>query len=59
MKIQTISFFAQILKDIPRLEFNNIVQKHQADRFSKRFTAWDQFIAMLGVNLAVRNHCVK
>lgn len=34
MKIQTISFFAQIIKQIPRLEFNNIVQKHQADRFS-------------------------
>ena len=47
MKIQTISFFAQIIKQIPRLEFNNIVQKHQADRFSKRFTAWDQLIAML------------
>ena len=47
MKIQTIFFFAQIIKHIPRLEFNNIVQKHQADRFSKRFTAWDQLIAML------------
>ena len=47
MKIQTISFFAQIIKHIPRLEFNNIVQKHHGDRFTKKFTAWDQLIAML------------
>ena len=47
MKSQTISFFAQIIKHIPRLEINNIVKKHQANRFSKRFTAWDQLISML------------
>lgn len=40
MKIQTISFFAQIIKHIQRLEFMNIIQKHQADRFFKCRGSW-------------------
>lgn len=41
------SIFSQILKLIPRLEFEAAVQKHQAERHARGFSSWAQMIAML------------
>jgi Transposase DDE domain/Domain of unknown function (DUF4372) len=41
------SIFSQILKLIPRLEFQAAVQKHEAERHARGFSSWAQMIAML------------
>ena len=41
------SIFAQILELFPRGEFEGAVQKHKAERHSRGFSSWGQFIAML------------
>jgi hypothetical protein len=40
------SVFHQILKLIPRAEFQQLADKHGSDRRSKGFSSWDQFVAM-------------
>lgn len=50
--IRTASLFSQLLKVIPRGEFARLVQKHQAERHSKGFTCWTQFVGMLFCQLA-------
>lgn len=47
MKTMPISFFAQIIKLIPRGTFDKIVKEEKSDRFSKRLLSWDHLIAML------------
>ena len=42
-----ISFFAQIIKLIPRGTFDKIVKEEKADKYSKKLLSWDQLIAML------------
>ena len=41
------SIFSQVLKLIPRADFDTAVRKHQAERNAKGFTCWGQFVAML------------
>ena len=41
------SIFSQLLQLFPRLEFEQLVQKHRAERHARGFTCWGQFIAML------------
>lgn len=41
------SIFSQILKLIPRLEFEAAVQKHEAEWHARGFSSWAQMIAML------------
>lgn len=41
------SIFSQILYLFPRLEFEQLVRQHQAQRHARGFTCWGQFIAML------------
>jgi len=41
------SIFSQILQLIPRLEFESAVRQHNAERHSRGFNSWGQFIAML------------
>jgi hypothetical protein len=41
------SIFSQLLQLFPRLEFEQAVKKHQAERGAKGFTSWGQFVAML------------
>jgi hypothetical protein len=41
------SIFSQVLKLIPRGDFDAAVRKHQAERNAKGFTSWGQFVAML------------
>jgi hypothetical protein len=41
------SIFSQVLKLIPRADFDAAVREHQAERNAKGFTCWGQFVAML------------
>jgi DDE family transposase/uncharacterized protein DUF4372 len=41
------SIFSQILQLFPRLEFEEAVQQHKAERHARGFSSWGQFIAML------------
>lgn len=41
------SIFSQILKLIPRGDFDAAVRKHRAERNAKGFTSWGQLVAML------------
>ena len=52
------SIFSQLLQLFPRLEFEQAVKKHQADRGAKGFTSWGQFIAMLFCQLG-RAHTLR
>jgi len=44
---QFSSIFSQLLQLFPRLEFQHLVKKTQAERHTKGFTSWSQFVAML------------
>ena len=46
------STFSQVLQLIPRDSFEAAVQKHQAERHSRGFSSWGQFVAMLFCQLA-------
>jgi len=50
--VRVVSIFGQLLSLFPRMEFQRAVTKHQAERYSKGFTCWDQFVAMLFCQLA-------
>ena len=41
------SIFSQVLQLFPRLEFEQAVKQHQAERSAKGFGSWGQFVAML------------
>lgn len=41
------SVFYQILKLVPRTEFQQLVDRHGSDRRSKGFSSWSQFVAMI------------
>ena len=41
------SIFSQILRLVPRTEFQAAVREHQAERHARGFSSWTQFIAML------------
>ena len=41
------SIFGQILKIFPRLQFDVFVRDTHASKYSKGFSCWDQFVAML------------
>ena len=50
--VRTASLFSQILSEIPRIEFERLVNKHGTERRSKGFTSWNQLVAMLFCHLA-------
>jgi hypothetical protein len=52
MSIRHASLFSQILSLISRHEFAGHVNDLKADRHSKGFSCWDQFVAMLFCQLA-------
>ena len=41
------SIFSQLLQLFPRLEFEQVVRAHQAQRHMRGFPCWGQFVAML------------
>jgi len=49
------SIFSQLLKLIPRADFDAAVHKHAAERNAKGFTCWGQFVAMLFCQLGSVN----
>jgi hypothetical protein len=48
----TTNLFSQILQIVPRLTFARLVHQCQAERNTKGFSSWDQFVAMLFCQLA-------
>jgi len=50
--VKTASLFSQVLSLFPRLEFEQAVRQHQAERYAKGLTCWQQFVAMLFCQLA-------
>ena len=52
------SMFSQILKLIPRIEFERIVKATNAEHRSKGFTSWGQFVTMLFCQLG-RAHSLR
>lgn len=46
-----ITTFQQILKGLPRGEFDKLVRKHNADKYCKRFGHWQHLIAMVYAQL--------
>lgn len=45
--VRTASLFSQILRLVDRFEFARLARVHHANRFTKRFGAWDHFVAMV------------
>jgi len=50
--VRVASLFSQLLSLFPRLEFEQLAQKHQAEKGAKGFDCWTQFVAMLFCQLA-------
>ena len=45
--VRSTSLFGQLLELFPRNEFYRAVRHHNAERYAKGFTCWEQFVAML------------
>ncbi len=52
------SIFSQLLQLFPRLEFEQAVRQHQADRHLCGFPCWGRFVAMLFCQLG-RAHSLR
>lgn len=52
------SIFSQLLQLFPRIEFEQAVRKHQAERHARGFACWGQFVAMLFCQLG-RAHSLR
>lgn len=50
--VRTASLFSQLLDLFPRNQFQRSVKAHRAERYTKGFTCWEQFVAMLFRQLA-------
>lgn len=50
--VQVASIFSQLVALFSRGKFLHLVAKHKAERYSKRFSSWDHFVAMLFCQLA-------
>lgn len=45
--VRHASLFSQLVAFFRRSEFHNLVFRHNAERYTKGFSSWDQFVAML------------
>lgn len=43
----SITTFSQLMKGLPRSTFNQLINRHNADKYCKKFGHWDHLIAML------------
>lgn len=50
--VRHASLFSQLVAMFHRGAFNNLVYRHQAERYAKGFSSWDHFVAMLFCQLA-------
>ena len=48
----SISVFQQVLKQIPRRQFQSIVVRHEGDKWVKSFSCWQQLVAMVYAQLS-------
>ena len=48
-----ISIFEQLIKPIDRKLFDELAQKHRADRYVKDYTVWNHFLTMLYAQITV------
>jgi hypothetical protein len=46
------SLFSQLVALFNKTQFYHLVKKHKAERYSKGYSSWDQFVAMLFCQLA-------
>ena len=47
MSTKGTNLFAQIIDTIDRTVFARIIRQHGAERCSKGFSSWDQFVSMM------------
>ena len=47
-----VSIFSQLIAEFNRNTFHRLTAKHNAERYSKGFDSWDQFVAMMFCQLA-------
>jgi len=50
--VKQASLFSQLIAVFNRNKFYHLVIEHKAERYSKGFSSWDQFVAMLFCQLA-------
>jgi hypothetical protein len=50
--IKVTSLFSQLLNEIPKTDFSNLVIKHKAEYAAKGFSCWTQLVSMLFCHLA-------
>lgn len=50
--VRQASLFSQLVALFNRGQFHSLVFRHKAERYSKGFNSWDQFVAMLFCQLA-------
>jgi hypothetical protein len=50
--IRNASLFSQLLNLINRQRFYGLVYRHRSERYAKKFSSWDHFVAMLFCQLA-------
>ncbi len=48
-KLETI--FGELLKLVPRYQFEKAIKQYQGDRYVKSYTAWHQYITILFIQI--------
>lgn len=51
----SISTFGELLKGLPRSDFDRLVKRHHADKYCKQFRHWNHLVAMLFAQLSDAN----
>ena len=49
------TIFSQLLQHVPHKEFQKCVSRYQGDRYLKKFSCWDQYLAMSFAQLTYRD----
>ena len=50
--VRTPNLFSQLLGVFSRVEVEGAIRRHDAERYAKGFSCWEQFVAMLFCHLA-------
>ena len=50
--VRHASLFSKLVALFDRKKFHELVYQHQSERFAKKFTSWDHFVAMLFCQIA-------
>ncbi|MFA6109198.1 MAG: DUF4372 domain-containing protein [Candidatus Latescibacterota bacterium] len=49
--VRNASLFSQLLQQVPRAQFAQLVRPHRAEKGTQGFSCWTQFVAMLFCHL--------